>query len=233
MAAPTFGSGGGGGASTAAGDWAEGHAAVSGEWTSASTYGAATSVYHEATDLGVRMRTDKADDGVTDTNGNRVQGLLRTIAAGDFEARFRVSWDRTGVAASAGPSAYEASVVFVDNPGDVDAGSHYSVGIYWGGDTLPNGDINRYENTSGANRFESRSFSNLFSTAIFGTGPVDVFLRRTGTTLAALMCTAGGVPQLMHSWTVSAGAGLVGLRAQHFLAIANDLYMTIHAYEVA
>lgn len=232
MALPSFPPSAGGGASTAAGDWAEGNVASAGDWASASTWGAATSVYHEATDLGVRMRTDKDSDGVTDTNGNRVQGLLRTVSAGNFEARFRVSWDRAASAAGDGPSAYDGSVVFVDGQ-DVDASSHYSVGMYWGGDTLQNGDINRYENTAGADRFESRSFANLFSTAIFGTGPVDVFLRRTGTTLEVLMCSGGGVPNLVYSWTVSADAGLVGLRTQHYLGIATDLYMTIHAYEAA
>lgn len=224
---PTFGPSTSAGTASGSGDWAEGHAASAADWTSADAYGAATSVYHEDTAIGVRMRTDVADDGATATNGARVQGLLTEVAAGNFWIGARFSIDRVGVGLLETPAEafYEAIAVFVDGQ-DAAADDWHGIGWYWSASTFLGQQIERYE----ASGFDNRARATIMNAPGVGLGPFDVFFVREGTTLSIRVGQAGGVPQIAHSWTVTDEAGCIGFRVQHFSTA--DLQVVTHAYRV-
>lgn len=210
--------------------WAVGYETAAADWTDTDTIGGATGVYKTDRTLGVRMRTDKAADGATDTDGNRVQGLVRSIAGGDFVVGMRLSFDRPGVTADTTSTAIKAAAVFVDGA-DVSTAAWYGVGNYYSGVTLLSPSVLRFANEAGADRFESyAAFATILNAPGVGVGPYDVFLVRSGTTLTFYMGLAGGVPQAIYSWTVTAGAGLIGLRVAHQADVAHDLMPVILAY---
>lgn len=226
---------GGGSAQTLAPDWAADSdaAVVAGDWVSASTLGAATGVYKATRTLGLRMRTDKAVDGATDTDGDRVQGLLHAAAAGDWVIGLRVSFDRPGVLVADASTALAGMLVFVDGTGATaaDDSSWYGIGNYWSGVGFTQPSLLRFSNTAGASRFETYgAFATLLNAPGVGAGPYDVFFVRTGTALDIYMGPIGGAPALVHTYTVTAGAGYIGLRIQHQLGVAHDLMATIMAY---
>lgn len=231
---PSFPPSSGGASVTQALDWAD-HAdavTVAADWTSASAAGGATGVYKEDRPLGVRMRTDKAVDGVTDTDGARVQGLTHPVAAGDVVIGLRLSIDRTATQMSATPAgAYEAGVVFIDGD-SVDDDGFFGFMQYWSSTAFAAHDLYRITDSGGADKFETRSFNLLLSSPGLGAGPYDVFFVRTGTTLTAYAGPAGSVPQEVYSWTVTAGAGLLALRVQHHNAGMPDIMPVVHAYRV-
>lgn len=232
MALPSFPPSAGGATVTQALDWAA-HAdavTVAADWTSASAAGAATGVYKEDRALGVRMRTDKAVDGATDTDGARVQGLTHPVGAGNFVVGLRLSIDRTATQLAATPAgAYESGVVFVDGD-DVDADGFFGFMLYWSSTAYLSHEVYRITDAGGGDKFETRSFTSLLSSPGLGPGPYDVFFVRSGTTLTAYAGQAGGVPQQVYSWTVTAGAGLLALRVQHHNAGMPDIMPVIHAY---
>lgn len=214
-------------------DWAaQATPTAAADWSSASAFGAATSVFIEDGDYGVRISTDRASNGAA-TNGSRVQGALQSMPAGDFEFRMRASLDRRDVTAVEAVNGYEATFIFVDGD-NVDDDSNYGVGIYFGNDTVASADINRYSNTAGANRFESRSYdATLSNTPLFGIGPLDISITRSGTSVTVSMCNAGGVPQALYTWTsLSTEAALAGVRIQHFSDVATDLHVCVAAAEL-
>lgn len=215
---------------TSAPDWVTDVPLVA-EWTTASAYGAATSVHKRARELGVQMATNKAQDGTTDTDGNRVQGLLRAVAAGDFVLGMRVAFNRPGVYVDTTSTAIAALVVFVDGT-DVDTASWYGVGNYYSGVGFTSPTLYRFKNESGANRFETydSGFAAVLAAAAHGAGPYDVFFVRTGTTLDTYVGPAGGVPQLVSSSTVTGGAGLFGLRMEFQIGVGHDMTALIMGY---
>lgn len=202
------------------------------DWTDAFALGSLVSVFKEAVTLGVRMRTDKASDGTTDTDGNRVQGLLRSVPAGDFVVGLRFCLDRPGVAIGDTSTVVQGGPVFVDGE-DAGDSSWYALQNYWSTAAWNNPTLYRMEEEDGADRFDSAAyaFGAILNAPALGVTPYDAFIQRSGTTLKMYLCPAGDVPQLAYTWTVTAGAGLVGLRLQHQSGVAHDLMAVIQAFD--
>lgn len=215
-------------------DWAA-HAdaaPVIGDWFSASTIGAATGVYKESRELGIRMRTDKAADGVTDTDGDRVQGLLHAVDAGNFIVGIRVAFDATATPITDAISTLEGTVVFVDGDSVADD-SFVGMGHYWTATYMRSPTtFRRLQNVAGANRFETGTANTLVSSPAWGGGVFDFFFVRSGTDLRGYVGAPGAIPQLAYTWTVSAGAGQLGVRIQHSAGTPVDLMAVIQAYRV-
>lgn len=212
-------------------DWAA-HAdavPVAADWVSTSTLGGATGVYKTERSLGLRMSTDRRVDG-TSIDGVRVQGLAHVVPEGDIVLGLRLSIDRVDTQASATPAgAYEAGVVFVDG-GNVGTAAFYGFMQYWSSTNYASRDTYRITDEGGGARFESRSYILLLGAPGIGSGPYDVFFVRVGTTLTVYAGPVGGVPQVIYSWTVTDGAGLLALRAQIHSAGMPDIQPVIHAY---
>lgn len=235
MALPSFPPSTGGASVTLAPDWAA-HASaaiVAGDWVSTHTLGGATEVYKEARTLGLRMRTDKAADGATDTNGDRVQGLAHAVGAGDFVVCMRLDFLRPGVGAADASTAIAAAVALIDGTGATaaDDSSWYGVGNYYSGVGMTSPSVLRFSNTAGASRFESYgTFATILNAPGLGAGPYDVVFARSGTTLDTYMGAAGGAPALVYSYTVSAGAGYIAVRIAHQLGVSHDMQALVLAY---
>lgn len=214
-------------------DWAahEDGVPVIGDWFSASTVGGATGVYKESRELGVRMRTDKAVNGTTDTDGNRVQGLLHAVSAGDFIVGIRVAFDAVNTPITDAISTLEGTAVFVDGASAAND-SFVGIGNYWTATFMRQAIFRRLQNVAGANRFETATANTIVSSPGLGGGPFDFFFVRTGTSLAGFVGAPGAIPQLAYTWTVSAGAGMLGVRIQHSAGTAVDCMALIQGYRV-
>ena len=216
-------------ASSGSADWANGAPTLA-NWTDADSLGGADPVCLQTAQSGaVRMRTGFLADcstayGATD----RAVGFLRTIAAGDFIVAFRLQFSRPGVARGTGSTALIAGAIFVDGS-DAAANSWFGPGVYLTGSTLLNSDHLGFESTAGAARFTTYS---AFPAALVSPSypEADYILVRSGTTLTAYVAPARSPGYLIATYTVTAGAGMVGVRSQTLLGTADEIDVAMTAY---
>jgi hypothetical protein len=175
---------------------------------------------------------DKAADGSTDTNGNRVQGLVQAVGAGDFIVAMRVSAAVLDVLTTTALTTVEWSAVYI-NGTDAATASWYGAGNYWSTATWLNPVFQHATQTTGANKFDVITRSNVHNAGTVwapGPGPHDVVLARTGTTLNIYFCPPLGSPVLLRTVSVSNVAGYVGLRVAHSSGTSVDLFLTVSAF---
>jgi hypothetical protein len=207
-------------------------AVATGDFTDIASYGGATSVYKAACcdSEAVRMRTDLQSDGSTAASGNRAQGLVRSVASGDFVIGVRFSLFRVGQRADASSSVVLGGPVFVDGT-DASADSWYGAMLYYSGSGEMAPALYQVQNESGSSRFETYDGSYALLGTLYNlVGAFDGIYERSGTSLKLHLCTARGQPMQVGSWTVSTGAGLMGLRIQHAGGTGDNLQGNIRAY---
>jgi hypothetical protein len=227
-----------GGATCGAYDWADPCYEQGGDdlssvpaanWPDAEAAGAVNGVCRdEIASRVLRVRANLDSDCSTDYGTtNRTLGILRSIGVGDFRVALRyvmtpTNWDDYLSVAVAGP-------IFVDGT-DASADSWYGAGAYYTTERVREGTgtLYRLSSNAGANRFETY---NVYTAVETGVGArVDAVLERSGTTLAVWMGPTGGPLHSMGTHTVSAGAGLIGLRTQTALGTNSELDLTLVAY---
>jgi hypothetical protein len=199
------------------------------DWPDAEAAGAINGVCRdEIASRVLRVRANLDSDCSTDYGTtNRTLGILRSIGAGDFRVAMRyvmtpTGWDDYLSVAVAGP-------IFVDGT-DASADSWYGAGAYYTTEQVREGTgtIYRLSSSVGANRFETY---NAYTSVETGVGArIDAVLERSGTTLTIWMGPTGGPLHSMGTHTVSAGAGLIGLRTQTALSTNSELDLTLVAY---
>ena len=216
-------------ASSGSADWANGDPTLA-NWTDADSLGGADPVCLQTAQSGaVRMRTGfQADCSTAYGSTDRAVGFLRTIAAGDFIVAFRLQLSRPGVARGAGSTALIVGAIFVDGS-DAAADSWFGPGMYVTGSTLLNSDHLGFESTAGAARFTTYS---AFPAALASPSypEADYILVRSGTTLTAYVAPARSPGYLIATYTVTAGAGMVGVRSQVLFSTADEIDVAMTAY---
>jgi hypothetical protein len=204
-------------------------AIVLGNWPDAEAAGASNGVcrYMIAGRV-LRVRANLDSDCSTDYGtANRTLGILRSIGAGDFRVAMRyvmtpTGWDDYLSVAVAGP-------VFVDGPSAA-ANSWFGVGAYYTNERVREGTgtLYRLSSSTGTARWESYDAYTAVETGVGAR--VDAVLERSGTTLTIWTGPTGGPLHSMGTHTVSAGAGLIGLRTQTALLTNQELDVTLVAY---
>ncbi len=198
------------------------------DWQDAGSVGGGTTVTRTLIGGGRGIVMDAAHDAAGDAiTGLRSQGLLRNVAAGDFCHGFRMYlFTDVEIAQTLGDTvAFGAAYVDGLNAGTA---SWYGVTLsYAHGGVWPplNPVFYRESSTAGSGRWDTTSSSTLmYSTPWYYAVQFDAWLVRSGTSLTAYIARPGDPPQLFHTWTVSAGAGMVGLRFQVSAAFSNNPY---------
>lgn len=170
---------------------------------------------------GLVMNSHLASDCSTSHGStNRAVGVLHAVDAGDFVRLFRVR----AIASADVPSTASAislGVVFVD--GTTAAAAWYGAHTYSSAalESLP---MYEYHHTAGAGAWDATSFTSLGFSVPYA-DLQDWALVRSGTSLRAYIGNRGGwVP--VYTWTVTAGAGKVGVDVRTFGGVAD--YFTVH-----
>lgn len=204
-------------------------------WTDASAHGGTTSACITTVDSRLlRLDSRTATNCSTPTTGNRAQGLLHTIGSGNFTAILRVSFARDVTLATVSYVVTE-SVVFVDGA-DVSTASWYGLGAYLGTEQVSN--LYAFWNDATETpRFDTYDIGNssytLLGTNVDWSDGADVALVRSGTTLTAYIARPGGGFLLAKTWTVTTGAGYVGIRTQNLLNESDNAIMTLKAFRTS
>lgn len=196
------------------------------DWADAGTVGGATTVKRATLSLGgvaIYPKT-KADD--TTASGARAQGALVSVAAGDFVQGFRIGVSTSSKAAGE-PLAdtIEVGAAFVDGT-NVGTASWYGVvgehtSSWWYADPT----MYHMSTTSGAGRWDTSASYTSIGAGIAAYGKTfDIWFQRSGTTLTAYLARPGQTPLKAASWTISAGAGLAGIRFQMWTESAANVY---------
>lgn len=203
-------------------------------WQDAGAVGGATTVLRSLldTDRAVRCTPSKLANWST-ASGGRAQGLLLNVAAGDFCHGLRVYLQVPAKAfgASLGDTV-EFGAVHVDGTDASTADWRGIIAEYTSGNVWPQTPtIYRMEGTTAPNKWTTfTSYASLGSPWDYIV-QMDVWLIRSGTTLSAYVARAGDAPQLVYSWTVGTGAGMIGARFQMYAETsANTYYMGILAH---
>lgn len=201
------------------------------DWPDAATAGAVSSVCRvDVLSRVIRLSARYQSDCSTDyTTTNRSMGILRSIAAGDFRVGMRYLVARPGVAIAATSSILVGGPVFVDGA-DPDTASWYGVAYYLSGSTTRTADIYSFKNEAGAHRFDAYDGGYALQSGGISWTEVDVFLERIGTTLNVYMGPVRSPGWLYGTFTVTAGAGLIGLRSQVLNNATDELDLTLTAY---
>ena len=170
-------------------------------------------------------------DCSTGAAGNRVQGVLTAVTAGDFVRYFRVGFRRS-VAYGTPSSALAGGAVFVD--GASASSAWYGTFAYWGGaDTYfyvygfshPVAGIGAWDDLAPTSSSDGLIYGGITT--------FDFALVRSGSTLYSYIAPAGGRLVLAHSWSVSTGAGKVGLRLAVTGGTSDDLSALLMAYRTS
>lgn len=188
-----------------------------GKWSDASTTNGASVAL---TSLTAPASFDsKVICGVVPNNAS-ASGFVMDTVAGDFVYAARVSIRRAGSDANDTLTA-QAHMVFVDGT-NVSSSSWYGAGVRYA-----NSDFDSA--TWGAHN--GINFNSLSNSAdqIMPMMMWDVWIERSGTTLNIYAAPPGGAPNLMESYTVSANAGLVGMRGYHETA-SLTFSICLHAF---
>lgn len=215
-------------------DWADPYYEAAGDslssvlladWPDASTVGGASSICRDQIlSRSLRLRATTSSDCTTDYGAaTRVGGTLRSVAAGDFRVAIRAaptpnSWANTN-------GSHFAGVVYVDGT-DASTASWYGVAVYVyaGAFTTWN-----FFNSAGAARWETYEAGYTQILARYWE-VMDVVFQRSGTTLTVYLAPARGAFVPVATYTVSADAGMVGLRTAVETATTDELDMTLLAY---
>ena len=197
------------------------------DWADALAAGGPDSVDEELGGSGATlvMPLNRKADG-TGITGTRAQGLLTGIAAGDFTVGFALAYQAgVGFATAQGIGIY-CGPVFVDGT-DVSTSDWYSVATYWAEVSVASGaTLYAFDNVGGGgNQFATHtSFATVANAMQPGQTGMTAWLVRSGVTLQAYFGRYGEIPtKVGNSWTVTAGAGLIGLRCQIFSVTAEDV----------
>ena len=198
-----------------------------GDWADAGAVGGATTVKRAVLASGGIAIYPKTTAALGVASGARAQGALVSVAAGDFVHGFRigVSTPSKAISASLGDTI-EVGAAFVDGT-DVGTSSWYGiVGDYSAGTAwYAESSIYSMSTTSGAGRWDaSASYAALVSAVAPLGKTYDIWFQRSGTTLNAYVARPGQAPALAATWSVSAGAGLAGIRFQMWSESAANAY---------
>lgn len=209
------------------------------DWPDAADAGAVDDVcVSTVLGVGVKIRAGYKTDCTTAWGSvSRAVGVLRSVAAGDFRVAFRLQLSRPGVARATGSTALLAGPAFVDGdsvdeaPNVVSAStdSWYGAGLYVSSSTLLNSEILKLSRTSGATRWGTYQ---TYSAALASPSwpEVDYVMERSGTTLNIYAAPARGAGFLIATHTVTAGAGLIGLRSEVLLSSADEIDILLAGY---
>ena len=172
----------------------------------------------------------KADCVTTWGATDRTMGMVRAVAGGNFRIAFRLQFSRSDVARATGSTQLLAGPVFVDGT-SVAANSWYGAALYLASTTLLNSGVMKLESTAGVARWETYS---TFTANVLPSPSLpesDWVLERDGTTLNIYTGPARGAGFLVATFTVSAGAGYVGVRSQTLLSDATAVDIAVVGYE--
>lgn len=161
----------------------------------------------------------------TPQTGDRANGILIAVPSGDFIRAMRIGFRRS-VAATVSSSVLTGGAVFVD--GTSASAAWYGVHAYWGGTDLSY-DVYKLSHSAAAGAWETYSAYTLLKSA-YSEMLWDCVLERSGTTLTAYVAAARGQLAPWATWTVSTGAGMVGIRTATLLSTADTLAATLYAY---
>ena len=197
------------------------------DWADAGSIGGATTVKRALLASGGIAIYPKTTAALGVASGARAQGALVSVAAGDFVHGFRigVSTPSKAISASLGDTI-EVGAAFVDGT-DVGTSSWYGiVGDYSAGTAwYAESSLYSMSTTSGAGRWDSAvSYTALVSAVAPLNKTYDIWFQRSGTTLNAYVARPGQAPALAATWSVSAGAGLAGIRFQMWSESAANVY---------
>ncbi len=219
----------GGGVDVCSSDWADpchGTDAVTlADWPDADDAGGADGICRDqVADGRIRLRSALDSDCSTDyASATRTGGVLRTIGAGDFRVAVRFGWAPKSWANFGG--THLAGVAFVDGA-DASTASWYGIAAYAAAGTVV---LYDFQQAAGAARWEG--YQAAAFTAIATAWPVvDVVIERVGTTLTHYCAPAQGAFVACGTETVSAGAGLIGLRVQVETSTADEFDVVLDAY---
>lgn len=197
------------------------------DWQDAGSVGGATPVKRTLldTDRGVACQPNLLPSGIAAT-GARAQGLLLDVAAGDFchglRIYFQVPAKAFGVSLG---DTVEFGGVYVDGADASTANWFGVIAEYASGNVWPQTPtLYRMQSTSGANRWTTFSAYTSIGTPWDYLVQMDVWLVRSGTNLSAYVARWGEAPQLVYTWTVGAGAGMIGARFQMYAETAANAY---------
>lgn len=204
------------------------------DWADAGAVGGSTTVTRSllASNRVLAIQPKLLANGSTAT-GSRAQGALLSVGSGDFVHGFRLYVYNPGkLGDEAAGDTFEAGAAFVDGA-DASTASWYGIVCEWPGGSTWKAAPTIYEmsNTAGANRWDTFATYTSYG-ALFVQGTTyDLWLQRSGTTLTAFYAEIGCMPIRVKTWTVSAGAGMVGIRFQMYTEGPNSAYvvgMTAH-----
>lgn len=226
----SWGGGGGGTSASNTGDVMLANAtAIEGiaSWSDAGAIGGSTTVQKELLNSGGVVIYPHIDSELSAVTGARSQGALVTVAAGNFVQGFRVNLSTTDKLAS-DPlgDTVEFGAVFVDGS-NVGTASWYGVIAEIGASAYQSVEPTIYKMSTGAgaNRWDTAS---AYTSVVGAVGTVsrsyDIWFARSGTTLTGYIARPGCVPVGIGTWTVSAGAGLAGIRFQMWSPSAENDY---------
>lgn len=214
-------------------DWADPFYEVAGDqlsavdpalWTDPSTIGGLTAATYTQPQSRI-MRID------TSGAGDRAQGALIAVPAGDFVRCMRLGFQRN-VLSTAASSVLVAGPVYVDGA-DVGNKSWCGPGVYWlGGDFSNQGYV--FDNAAGANRWENYD-PGTFGSVWGGKYIVecDCAIVRSGVFVSFYWGTVRGQLNKMKTWTMSAAAGYVGVRCQVLAGSPDRVDALIYAYRAS
>ncbi len=225
-----------GGSSTSPYDWADPAFAQAGDelsgftllnWPDATAVGAATACTTSLLEGGRILRVDHGDPA----SGPRVQGRLRSVAAGDwiYAMRFgvtRVNNDGTLVLSSVAPQFIMGGVCFLD--GAATTAAHVGMALVM---EVANPEVSgsrwyKVQGTIVGGGWPTYTVATSIAANLMSQ-PMDVIFQRSGTTLYYWMCVARQTPIYFGNVTVTAGAGMIGTRFQN---LAGSEQLRIHLY---
>lgn len=204
------------------------------DWADAGTVGGATTVKRALLAAGGVAIYPKTLANLSTASGARVQGALVSVPAGDFVQGFRIGVSTPSkVATDALGDNVDFGAAFVDGT-DVSTSSWYGILADYGSGSSWYVEPRTYtmSTTSGASRWDSASTYASIIPAVSHLGKTyDIWFQRSGTTLTAYVGRPGQTPVKAISWSVSAGAGLAGLRSHMWTESAANTYVvtcTLH-----
>lgn len=197
------------------------------DWADAGAVGGATTVKRALLASGGVAIYPKTKADNTSASGARAQGALVAVTAGDFVQGFRIGVSTSSKAATdALGDTIEVGAAFVDGA-NVGSSSWYGIVGEYGSGTAWYAEPTLYSmsTTSGTGRWDSASAYTSIASGVAPFGKTyDVWFMRSGTTLTAYVGRPGQTPVRAASWSVSAGAGLAGVRFQMWSESAANVY---------
>lgn len=197
------------------------------DWVDAGDAGGATTVKRALLASGGVAIYPKTTAALGTASGARSQGALVTAPAGDFVHGFRIGVSTSSKSATdALGDTVEVGAAFVDGA-DVGTGSWYGIVGEYGASAAWYAEPTLYamSTTAGAGRWDTAGAYAVIASGVAPLGKTfDIWFVRSGTTLTAYIGRPGQTPVKAASWSVSAGAGLAGIRFQMWSESAANVY---------